>query len=345
MLPVGCGAPPNPPPNPPRPPAFGPCICAPLACRFHVTVFNPAVFVPSNRATVSPAALRTVIRGAPPVTGAASRYVMAAPAGTRSPRHMRWARGSEPTGRSPYCSATVGLKSTADADSAAGVNCCNGETSRICTPRPCVPAISSRSRGCTCRSYTGTVGRLVSSMNQVAPLSSEAYTPSSVPAYSSDALNGSSRTTYTVFGRPTARPAAIERNVFPKSFDTYTYGAKSLSRWLSNDTYTVAESDGLASILLTCVKGGTPTNRALRSSHEPPSFFVSHTFPSFVPTYNTPALNGDSAMVTIVAFSSAPVASRVMPPVASTAGLPSISKPVVMRMRDSSRDDRSGEIA
>ena len=54
---------------------------------------------------------------------------------------------------------------------------------------------------------------------------------------------------------------------------------------------------------------------------------------------------GDSAMVTMVAFSSAPVASRVMPPVASTAMLPSESKPVVTRIRVSSRDDRSPEIA
>src|SRR5688500_5646009 len=122
------------------------------------------------------------------------------------------------------------------------------------------------------------------------------------------------------------------------------YGLKSPSWGFSSVTYTVDESNRDGSTLLTQRFGGTPGKRPVRSSHVAPSYFVTQTLPSSVPAYRIPGRTGDSLIETIVLCVSAPVASLVMPPVRSRAGVPSGLRPVLMRMRFASCVDRSGEI-
>src|SRR3954463_985689 len=104
--------------------------------------------------------------------------------------------------------------------------------------------------------------------------------------------------------------------------------------WLSNVTYTVAVSKCDGSTRLTHVFFGTPGKRVVISVHCPPSFVVSHTLPSSVPTQRIPGRTGDSATVVIVPWVSAPELSRVMPPV----------RRVLMMIRAESRVERSGEM-
>src|SRR6476659_8225150 len=80
---------------------------------------------------------------------------------------------------------------------------------------------------------------------------------------------------------------------------------------------------------------GTPAKRVVRFSHVAPSFRDSHTFPSSVPAYSSPARIGDSASAVIVLCVSAPVLSGVMPPVVWVLTLIFIGSRVV----------RSGEMA
>jgi hypothetical protein len=68
---------------------------------------------------------------------------------------------------------------------------------------------------------------------QVAPLSSETYAPTSVPAKSRFGFFRSSRTTCTKSAPPRGRPPAIDLNVRPPSMVTNAYGVKSPRRWLS----------------------------------------------------------------------------------------------------------------
>src|SRR6478736_47875 len=98
--------------------------------------------------------------------------------------------------------------------------------------------------------------------------------------------------------------------------------------------YTVAESKCEGSTRLTHVFAGSPGNRFVRSVHKPPSFVVIQTLPSSVPAKRIPGRIGDSASVVIVPYVSAPVASRVTPPVSL----------VLMMMRAESLVERSGEI-
>ena len=119
-----------------------------------------------------PSARRGRVRG--------SRRALAAPS-RRSPRRRGRSRprrggapvNSPPTNGSPYWSAGFGSKSTGSAAVKRRV-CCSGAMSAIQMLRPCVPAISSRSRGWIFRSCTGTVGRPVMKRVQLAPRSSEA---------------------------------------------------------------------------------------------------------------------------------------------------------------------------
>ena len=109
--------------------------------------------------------------------------------------------------------------------------------STIQIERPCVPAISSRSRGWMRRSCTGTVGRLSMKRRQDAPRSSEAYTPRSVPTKSRFSLRGSSRTTCTKSeraGRQPRRDGAEGIATVVGHLDTY--GVKSLVRCPSKET-------------------------------------------------------------------------------------------------------------
>src|SRR4030042_1304683 len=68
-----------------------------------------------------------------------------------------------------------GVKRKTSAFHTSGVISCRKEmSSRIQTPRPCVPMIKAFSRGWTAMSWTATVGRLDPLRgNQVSPLSSE----------------------------------------------------------------------------------------------------------------------------------------------------------------------------
>ncbi len=71
------------------------------------------------------------------------------------------------------------------------------------------------------------------------------------------------------------------------------------------------------SILLTQVPSGTPGNRSVSSSQSPPSSRLIQVRPSSVPAKRKPCWSGDSASATMVAKVSAPVTSRVIPPVVS----------------------------
>src|SRR5919201_724584 len=93
---------------------------------------------------------------------------------------------------------------------------------------------------------------------QLAPRFVETYTPRSVPTYSRLRFTGSSRITWTNADPSFGRSEAIEWNVFAMSVDTYTYGVKSFSRWLSKATYTVFVSKLDGSMRLTHVLEGTP---------------------------------------------------------------------------------------
>src|SRR5207249_10640607 len=68
---------------------------------------------------------------------------------------------------------------------------------------------------------------------------------------------------------------------------------------------------------LTYVPAGTPEKRPVILSHVPPSFLVTQTLPSSVPTNNSPGRSGDSPSDTIVQYVSAPVTPGVSPRVVS----------------------------
>jgi len=103
---------------------------------------------------------------------------------------------------------------------------------------------------------------------------------------------------------------------------------------LSNATYTVALSKCDGSTRATQVFLGTPGKRVVMSVQVPPSFVVSQTFPSSVPTQRIPGRIGDSPIVVIVPCVSAPELSRVIPPVVL----------VLAMMRAESLVERSAEI-
>ncbi len=111
-------------------------------------------------------------------------------------------------------------------------------------------------------------------------------------------------------------PLARLAHVFPKSLVTKTYGLKSSLRWPSNVRYAVPSATCDASRRLTQVPFGTPGTFARTLAQVAPPSRVICTFPSSVPTQMMPGRMGDSAIVMIVQWVSAPVSSIVMPPVA-----------------------------
>jgi hypothetical protein len=94
-------------------------------------------------------------------------------------------------GASLHWSAVFGSKSCAAAN-VRDVSGSSGAMSTIQNPRPCVAAISSRSRGWMRRSYTGTDGKPLANFAHVRPRSMDAYTLSEVPTNSRSRLYGSS---------------------------------------------------------------------------------------------------------------------------------------------------------
>src|SRR5688500_9840955 len=118
--------------------------------------------------------------------------------------------------REVYCSAVFGVNrygaSVAMLAIALLVICCSGVMSTTQNDRPCVAAINSLSRGCTLRSYTGTVGKPVMNFDQVPPRSVDAYTPTDVPTNSRSRFRVSSLITCTKSGPSLGRFAAIDRS-------------------------------------------------------------------------------------------------------------------------------------
>ena len=136
---------PPPPPPPPRPPASA-RLDRPSGADSTTTRLMPATFDPGKSRD-------RVARGVhdqhahPLGTGAARRYAISAPLGPPSDLHMRCARVSDGGDHLPYSNATAGAKSASPPRASPASSAAAARRRGSEHPRPCVPAISSRSRG------------------------------------------------------------------------------------------------------------------------------------------------------------------------------------------------------
>ena len=90
-----------------------------------------------------------------------SLYQMSAPYCGLCARKNMLPVASPPTGGSPHWMPVRGANRCAGALATVRVICCSGAMSTIQIERPCVPAISSASRGWILRSCTGVFGKPV----------------------------------------------------------------------------------------------------------------------------------------------------------------------------------------